>query len=120
MEFGLGTDIEEIDRFRSLSSPEIATFLTPSEREYCNSCEDPAPHIAARFAGKEACIKAVSQLTGRRLGFLDMAISRRDDGAPMVNILVTMQEPVEVSMSLAHSRSDAVAIALATFERFTR
>jgi len=60
---GVGVDIESISRFRKKisESPNIffSKVFTERELEYCHSKIDPAPHLAARYTGKEAVIKAI-------------------------------------------------------------
>lgn len=67
---GLGTDLARIDRFRKFIDDEKTALLgrlfTLGEREYAFAKKDPAPHLAARFAAKEACLKAFG--TGWREG----------------------------------------------------
>ena len=59
---GVGTDLIEVERVRSSLEQHGDRFLekvfTPVEREYCQGMADPAPHLAARFAAKEAIAKA--------------------------------------------------------------
>lgn len=63
---GIGTDIEEVQRFENMSEPSFTAFLkrnfTKNELDYCLSKDAPAPHLAARYAGKEAVIKALFSL----------------------------------------------------------
>ncbi len=61
---GVGIDIIEIDRVRSVLQRHGARFtgrvFLDSERRYCASRRDPARHYAARFAAKEAVVKALA------------------------------------------------------------
>jgi 4'-phosphopantetheinyl transferase superfamily len=54
----IGVDIIELDRIRGVWSREGDKFLhrifTAPERAYCLDKADPLPHLAARFAAKEA------------------------------------------------------------------
>ena len=56
-----GIDLVHVPRFaevlRDREAFEAAVF-TDDERAYCNRFPDPAPHFAARFAAKEATLKA--------------------------------------------------------------
>ena len=57
-----GLDLVEVARFRDALSrrPRLAERLfTEAERAYCWTWTDPAPHLAARFAAKEAVGKAL-------------------------------------------------------------
>lgn len=59
---GLGTDLSRASRFRTFLEKRKVSLLeklfTAAEREYAGGKSDPAPHLAARFAAKEACLKA--------------------------------------------------------------
>ena len=54
----VGTDIIELERIRGVWAREGERFVrrifTVPEREYCLRKADPLPHLAARFAAKEA------------------------------------------------------------------
>ena len=57
-----GVDLVEVARFRDALNrrPRLAERLfTHAERAYCRTWSDPVPHLAARFAGKEAVGKAL-------------------------------------------------------------
>jgi len=109
-QFGLGTDIVEIRRFRELENdaPFFSSVFTQDELTYCQSYPDPAPHLAATYAGKEAVVKALNsqkQISVRRIEVL-----RNEDGSPYIRI--EAQTEIEVLVSLAHSKQNAVAVAL--------
>ena len=59
---GLGTDLARTERFRRFlvegKAALIERLFTPGERGYSLAKADPAPHLAARFAAKEAGMKA--------------------------------------------------------------
>ena len=60
---GIGTDLVECDRFRLALErrPRIAERLfSDAEREYAFGTREPVPPLAARFAAKEAVMKAMS------------------------------------------------------------
>jgi len=67
---GVGIDAVDIDRFRLLLArrPKMADRLfSPAEQELALRRSDPLPTLAARFAAKEAVMKALSTGLGRRL-----------------------------------------------------
>ena len=77
---GLGIDAIDIGRFRAVLArrPALAARLfTDDERAYAHRRADPAPSLAARFAAKEAAMKALG--TGRSRGVLwrDIEVVRR-------------------------------------------
>jgi len=59
---GIGIDVVEIRRIRQLARRH-ATFLSrtfaPVELHHCQAKANPFPHLAARFAAKEAVFKAL-------------------------------------------------------------
>ena len=81
---GVGTDLVDIDRFRTVlrRRPSVADRLfTPGERSYAGRAADPAARLAARFAAKEATLKALGYgLGGMRMA--DIEVVRATDGRP--------------------------------------
>ena len=110
-----GVDIIEISRISRVLERYAQRFLarvfTESEIAYCRGR---APNLAARFAAKEATMKALG--TGlRAVGWKDVEITRRKSGAPGVLLHGRAKQRAErlgvldVSLSLSHSREYAVA-----------
>ena len=60
---GIGVDIAALDRIKGLLERHADRFLnrifTEAEKAYCFGYKDPVPHLAARFAAKEAAYKAL-------------------------------------------------------------
>ena len=110
-DISIGTDIIEIARFRSLDSdaPFLQRTFSEAELKYCTGYSEPASHLAATFAGKEAVIKAVSNRLD--ITFSDIEILRNERGAPIVHLRNAASLCVVVSLS--HSDKYAVAMALA-------
>ncbi|HEY4330986.1 MAG TPA: holo-ACP synthase, partial [Ilumatobacteraceae bacterium] len=81
---GVGVDAVEIERFRqSLArTPTMRTRLfTAAELDYVAPKSDPVPSLAARFAAREAVMKALGVGLGA-FGFHDVWVTRADSGAP--------------------------------------
>lgn len=60
--FSLGSDLVGVTRFRKVLARDPAfmdSVFTPGEISYCRGRHDPALHLAARFAAKEAVLKAL-------------------------------------------------------------
>ena len=108
--FGIGVDIIEINRFRDLNafSPFHKRIYTTEEMRYCSGFSDPAPHLAAIFAGKEAVLKAVGARTN--LSMQSIEILHDIIGVPSVELCQLTE--IKILLSLAHSKEYAVAIAL--------
>lgn len=83
---GIGLDVVRISRMREVIERWEDRFLhrvfTPQEIAYCRSRRDPAPHFAARFAAKEAGLKALG--TGLRFGirWSELEVQRERGQAP--------------------------------------
>ncbi len=87
---GIGVDLVQIPRMREIIVRWQERFLerifTPQEIAYCRTRRDPVPHFAARFAAKEAGLKALG--TGLRLGIRWQELEvRRERGGPPVLVL---------------------------------
>jgi holo-[acyl-carrier protein] synthase len=88
-----------------------ARVLTPGERAYCLSRPDPAPHIAARFAAKEAVIKCL----GGGCGFADIEVVRALTGSPSITLTgraAARADGRQVLVSLSHLPDFAAAFAV--------
>jgi holo-[acyl-carrier protein] synthase len=83
---GIGIDVVQISRMRQVISRWDERFLlrvfTDGEIAYCRARRDPVPHFAARFAAKEAGLKALG--TGLRLGiqWRELEVVRERGQAP--------------------------------------
>ena len=60
---GIGIDIVKVDRIREslerFGHRMESRLFTAAELDYCRGHKDPLPHLAARFAAKEAASKAL-------------------------------------------------------------
>jgi holo-[acyl-carrier protein] synthase len=77
-------DAVDVARFRMILArrPKLAHRLfTDAERSYAESGRDPGARLAARFAAKEAVLKALGVGIGAT-GFREVEVVRGDDGAP--------------------------------------
>jgi holo-[acyl-carrier protein] synthase len=87
---GIGIDLVQITRMREVIARWEERFLrrvfTDGEIAYCRARRDPIPHFAARFAAKEAGLKALG--TGLSLGVSWRELEvRRDRGQAPVLVL---------------------------------
>ncbi len=81
---GIGVDAVDVVRFRHVMErrPGIVDRLfTDTERAYAERSRDPGPRLAARFAAKEAVLKALGVGVGAA-GFRDVEVVRGDNGEP--------------------------------------
>ena len=111
LSIAIGTDIVEIDRFRDLKaeSPFYERVFSEAELAYCQSFSDPSHHLAVTFAGKEAVLKATN--ANCRASLDKIEILRDEYGAPYV--ILNLECDHDIYVSLSHSSSHAVAVALA-------
>lgn len=114
---GLGIDLIEIDRVeRALERrPALADrIFTREELEYADAHARPGRHLAARFAAKEAVVKAIGEVG---VPISQVGIRIDDAGAPRVELSgraseIALARGLEVSVSLTHARNLAGAVAL--------
>jgi holo-[acyl-carrier protein] synthase len=118
---GIGVDVVEIDRIKDVIKKWGDKFLgkvfTESELEYAHSKMNPFPHIAARFAVKEAVAKALA--TGWSGGFRwkDVEVTNDVSGKPSVILRGKMKELLKQSRVLVSiSHSDTIVVAFAVIE----
>ena len=115
----IGIDIIEVRRISEVlkRTPRFAErVFTSAERAYCDvRGVVSAQHYAARFAAKEAALKALQ--TGWRggIGWQDVEIASRDGGAPYLLFHGQVQELFTASganaahLSLSHTSEHAIA-----------
>ena len=115
----IGIDIIEVARIREvlLRTPRfVERVYTERERAYCDSRGAvSAQHYAARFAAKEAALKALQ--TGWRGGisWQDVEISARESGAPYLIFTGQVLEvfgkfgATQTHLSMSHTTQHAIA-----------
>ena len=115
----IGIDIIEVARIREvlLRTPRFAERVyTAAERAYCDSRGAvSAQHYAARFAAKEAVLKALQ--TGWRGGIAwqDIEVLARQSGAPYLRftgeVLATFEKfgATSTHLSISHTSEHAIA-----------
>jgi holo-[acyl-carrier protein] synthase len=116
---GIGTDIIEVDRIRSnlkrYGSKFLDKILTSKERENAQKYNDAAPHVAGRFAAKEAVAKALGCGFGDRLDFHDIEILNNESGQPIVHLSEKARNTFDhpsFLISISHCKSHAVAMVI--------
>ncbi|MDD3652872.1 MAG: holo-ACP synthase [Desulfotomaculaceae bacterium] len=122
---GIGTVIIEIERIEKAVQRSGDRFLkrvfTASERSFCDSRRDRFACYAARFAAKEAVLKAMGTgLTGSH--WTDIEISRKDENGPLVllhgatAVLAAEKGIIRMLLSISHDRGRSLAFAVAVRE----
>ena len=94
-------------------------MFTELEIDYCQRKRDAVSSFAARFAAKEATMKALG--TGvRGVSWKDIEVTRQRSGAPGIQLYGRAEKRAanlgitEISISLSHSREYAVAFVIAS------
>jgi holo-[acyl-carrier protein] synthase len=115
---GVGIDLLEIGRLeRALERrPRLAERLfTEGELAYARSRARPGRHLAARFAAKEATLKALGS-SGLALREIEVEGGDRDAARLLLHgraAALARERGVELSVSLTHSGELAAAVVLA-------
>jgi holo-[acyl-carrier protein] synthase len=118
---GIGIDLVDIDRFRrSLErTPSMRTRLfTDVELAYVEPQADPVPSLAARFAAREAVMKALGVGLGA-FGFHEVWVERAVSGRPSLALSGRAAELADGAgvvtwhLSLTHSDMTAAAYVIA-------
>lgn len=115
---GVGTDIEDVARFHPASVSErlIERVFTPAERAYCQSRREPWIHFAARFAAKEAAVKALSSILPN-LMVSQVEVVPSPTGAPSIRLVAGLRSDLPTPLppniilhvSISHTASHATA-----------
>jgi holo-[acyl-carrier protein] synthase len=115
---GLGFDATDIPRVAALLERHGERFLrrvfTDEEIAYCTYRRNPAPHLAGRFAAKEAAMKALGTGHSRGVLWKDIEVIRRG-GPPQLQLhggAARIAERMQVRRSLVtitHSETLAMA-----------
>lgn len=116
---GVGIDILPVARMEGeLRDPEASfknEVFTPSEIAYCESKRYPARHFAARFAAKEAALKALGGVGQSLPHWREVEIRTGASGVPRMELRGRFREIAErsrvdaIHVSLTHTRDLAAA-----------
>ena len=120
MIYGIGTDIVAIERFQrfidSGNSALMERLFTPTERSRCEKRKDAASCLAARFAAKEAFLKALGSGLRDGLSWQDMEVLNNVLGKPELKLsgkaaeLFQENGLTQVHLSLSHDGGNAIAM----------
>jgi holo-[acyl-carrier protein] synthase len=115
----IGIDIVEVGRMRGVlkRTPRFAErVFTAREREYCDRRGVAAPqHYAARFAAKEAALKALGTGWSGGLSWQHVEVTNDDGGKPTINFHAAAHElfrragATRAHLSISHTSEHAVA-----------
>lgn len=86
MIIGIGTDLIEVSRLeKNISKPRfLHKIFTEKELELCEHKQSRVQSLAARFAAKEACMKALGSGWAEGVSFRDIEVLNNSMGAPEI------------------------------------
>jgi holo-[acyl-carrier protein] synthase len=120
---GIGVDLCEVDRMRAVleRTPRLRERLfTDAEQAYCDVRRDPTERYAARFAAKEAVLKAMGVGVGA-CKWREIEVASAESGAPSLLLHGGAQRLADergigqwrLTMTHTHRVAEAIAVALA-------
>lgn len=119
MIIGIGTDVVSIQRIEKavqrFGERFIKKVFTDKEAVVCKEGKDPAPYLAARFAAKEAVLKALGTGISNGIGFKDVEVSREHGKRPEIILHGKGKETAEtlgvknIHLSISHDAGIAAA-----------
>ncbi|NLN96194.1 MAG: holo-ACP synthase [Bacteroidales bacterium] len=121
MVFGIGTDIIEVERIKKQlenNSGLREKLFTSHEIAYCENKKNKAQHYAARFAAKEAFLKAIGTGWREGLKFNEIEVTNDKMGKPMIVLSGKTKDFVDqinitnIQVSLTHIKDVVNAIVI--------
>lgn len=116
MQIKTGIDIIEIERIKQSIEETQGKFcervFTKKEIDYCEDRNvQKYQHYAARFAAKEAVLKAISQLLVNKFNieWKEIEVLNDEQGRPFVNLLKKDLPIRQIDISISHCKTYAVA-----------
>jgi len=119
---GIGIDMVEVPRMQKILQRWGDRFTvrvyTPEEIAYCQGKAMPAIHYAARFAAKEAVLKALGLGLGMGLDLREVGVARGDVGNPRLTFserglrMVWERAICRTHLSLTHTRESALSMVI--------
>ena len=116
---GVGLDIAEVDRIEAAiqrhGAPLIERLFTPAEASYCERHKNRFERYAARFAVKEAAMKALGTGWSQGVRWRDIEVTREVTGKPTLRLAGAALQIAErmgvknISVSITHSGNLALA-----------
>lgn len=120
----VGIDVENVDGGVGTDNPVfLARNYTDAELAYCRSQPDVRASLVGRWAAKEAVFKSLNVASkGAAAAMKAIEVLSSDEGVPVVRLhgeakeVAAREGVTEVRLSISHSESVAIAIALAARE----
>lgn len=121
---GIGIDIVAVERVQRLVTEHegaLGGLFTQRELAYCAGKRRRHEHLAARFAAKEAVLKALGTGLARRMRWTDVEVVNERNGRPTVNLAGAVASFAErhgladLDVSLSHTEDMAIAQAITSW-----
>ena len=126
---GIGVDLVDVPRLgetlRRHSDRFVNRIYTEAEADYCRRGGRPLERFAARFAAKEAVMKALGTGWEKGVGFRDIEVVRGSSGQPGIRLQGEARRQAEsigvrrIDLSLSHTSAGAVAMVILQGEEAT-
>jgi holo-[acyl-carrier protein] synthase len=119
---GIGVDTIELERVGRVYAQYGEKFLrriySSEERDYSLRYADPVPRLAARFAAKEACMKALGTGWSNGVRWRDIVVINSPSGKPGIKLFGNAQRFAElqsvsrIHLSISHSKDHATVVVI--------
>ncbi|MCD8138616.1 MAG: holo-ACP synthase [Planctomycetaceae bacterium] len=120
--FGIGIDIVSIARITAMREKQgekaLSVVFLPSELEYCRARVNTDESLAARFAAKEAVMKALGTGWAQGVAFTGIEVVREGENVPEIRLHGPTADKAKalgagrIHCSLSHGGGMAIAEAL--------
>lgn len=119
----VGVDLVEVPRIAAILDGvrSLDALLTAAESDYCHARRPMAQHVAARFAAKEAVLKALGTGLAHGVRWTDVEVSNDATGRPRVHLhgaaaeIASRRGLAGLEIALSHTAELAVAHVVATW-----
>ena len=109
--FGIGTDIVDVDRFKSKPLNKNLNFykkiFSNSEIKYCQKFRSPYEHFAGKFAIKESVIKAIPE----KISFIDISTTHYKS-KPKIMLKNELKDKYTFLVSVSHEKNYAISFVI--------
>jgi holo-[acyl-carrier protein] synthase len=119
---GIGVDSIELHRIERVYERYGERFLkrifAPEEQAYALRYKDPIPRLAARFAAKEACMKALGTGWNSGVRWRDIVVVNSAWGKPEMKLFgkargyAEAQQVSAIHLSITHSKDHAMVVVI--------
>ncbi len=119
---GIGIDLVEISRMKKLilnyQERILNRVFTAQEKAFCEKKANKFQHYAARFAAKEAFLKALGIGLGKDIHWKDAEVKNTKEGSPILIFSQNVKQKLKklriykVYLSITHERNFAISLVI--------